>query len=620
VKARPQPISAASLIVVTLLYAWVSERATLPALLALGLAAAAAAGGRLSLGRGLERVGTALAAGAGAALAFTGEAIPPGPNALDRPWSALALAALLAATFRLFQREPEGGALVTTLAGLVALMASGEVPSGPVYTAAVGLYLALSLLAMRAGDRGRPSVFTLPRRAFAIAFAMLGSIVALAAVATRTLPPLSDWTTLHLVFAGGDRTTVGFSDRFWLGSLDGMLESDEVVMRLDGPRVDHLRGAVFDHYERGRWTDAHPGGAKSLPVADRPAEGPSLVRATRAGGERNRHFLPLGAHRVTPGEESALVDRFGAVRVPDDTAATVTFEVGDGEGLPIAPPAPEDSAIPAELGPTIDRLLSAWSAKEGDPEQRVATIASHLESDFTYARDFRRHHREPLLDFLGSDPRGHCEYFASAAVMLARGAGVPARVVAGYRVAEENPIGGYWIVREKNAHAWAEVYLPGKGWQTIDPTPAASLAQDQRHTMSFFAALGDTIAALWQRAGSGDAAVRGRQALAAIAVVVLLFVLWRRRRRLARERKGAAAAHAVEAPPEDLARLFEALARAGLARSPAEPLERFASRLDEAGRSEAAALVRRWAAHRYGGVGAAAPLLAEIQRHAAGLG
>ncbi len=82
----------------------------------------------------------------------------------------------------------------------------------------------------------------------------------------------------------------------------------------------------------------------------------------------------------------------------------------------------------------------------------------------------------PLLDydsvddFLFNTRSGFCGHYASAFVTLMRGAGVPARVVTGYLGGEWNPIGGYFIVRQSDAHSWAEVWLEGRGWMRVDPT------------------------------------------------------------------------------------------------------------------------------------------------------
>ena len=80
---------------------------------------------------------------------------------------------------------------------------------------------------------------------------------------------------------------------------------------------------------------------------------------------------------------------------------------------------------------------------------------------------------DPVDDFLFSQPAGHCEFFASATVLLLRAAGVPARYVTGFRGGEWNSIGGYVAVRGERAHAWAEAFVAGAGWTRVDATPPA---------------------------------------------------------------------------------------------------------------------------------------------------
>ena len=85
--------------------------------------------------------------------------------------------------------------------------------------------------------------------------------------------------------------------------------------------------------------------------------------------------------------------------------------------------------------------------------------------------------RYPVDEFLFETRRGFCEHYASAFVFLMRAAGVPARVVTGYQGGEMNPLGDYLIVRQSEAHAWAEVWLEGQGWRRVDPTAAVSPAR-----------------------------------------------------------------------------------------------------------------------------------------------
>jgi hypothetical protein len=77
-------------------------------------------------------------------------------------------------------------------------------------------------------------------------------------------------------------------------------------------------------------------------------------------------------------------------------------------------------------------------------------------------------------EFLFETRRGFCEHYASAYTLVMRAAGVPARVVTGYQGGEVNPIGGYLVVRQSDAHAWSEIWVDGRGWMRIDPTAAVA--------------------------------------------------------------------------------------------------------------------------------------------------
>lgn len=97
-----------------------------------------------------------------------------------------------------------------------------------------------------------------------------------------------------------------------------------------------------------------------------------------------------------------------------------------------------------------------------------------------YNREFTYTLRPPALgsdsvdEFLFDSQKGFCEHFAGSYVFAMRAAGVPARVVAGYQGGEWVNGEKYLLVREYDAHAWAEIWLDGRGWQRVDPTAAVS--------------------------------------------------------------------------------------------------------------------------------------------------
>ncbi len=106
---------------------------------------------------------------------------------------------------------------------------------------------------------------------------------------------------------------------------------------------------------------------------------------------------------------------------------------------------------------------------------------------------------DPVEDFLVNRFTGHCEYFASAAVLMLQAVGVPARVVNGYKGYEQNSVSGQYEVKQKHAHAWLEAYIDGH-WETLDPTPASARdeAVSQTSQLAWWKDLGRTFNDKWR--------------------------------------------------------------------------------------------------------------------------
>ncbi len=117
-------------------------------------------------------------------------------------------------------------------------------------------------------------------------------------------------------------------------------------------------------------------------------------------------------------------------------------------------------------------------APTADQWDRIASrFQAYLCANYRYSIETRQVEPglDPTVDFLKNRQTigGHCEYFASAMVMMCASVGIPARIVTGYHGGEFNTLGGFYTVRQKFAHAWVEVFIPGRGWVTYDPSPAA---------------------------------------------------------------------------------------------------------------------------------------------------
>jgi hypothetical protein len=135
----------------------------------------------------------------------------------------------------------------------------------------------------------------------------------------------------------------------------------------------------------------------------------------------------------------------------------------------------------------------------------VASTVRHLQTAYRYtlAPGAFRPGGDPLAEFLFEKKAAYCEYFATAAVVLLRLQGVPARFVKGLSVGPHTDVGGgLHVVRESDAHAWIEAWLPGEGWVEEDPTPPGQLAGARGQPGAFERVLERARAALratWNR-------------------------------------------------------------------------------------------------------------------------
>ncbi|MGI9304149.1 MAG: transglutaminaseTgpA domain-containing protein, partial [Gammaproteobacteria bacterium] len=131
--------------------------------------------------------------------------------------------------------------------------------------------------------------------------------------------------------------------------------------------------------------------------------------------------------------------------------------------------------LPQGAAPRGQELAEQWRATLPGPAAIVnRALEFFSEQQFSYTLNPPILGASPVDEFLFDTRQGFCEHYAGSFVVLMRAAGIPARVVTGYLGGEWNPLGEYLLVRQADAHAWAEVWLPGEGWQRVDPTAAVS--------------------------------------------------------------------------------------------------------------------------------------------------
>lgn len=488
---------------------------------------------------------------------------------------------------------------------IAAVTAAGQTNGGVVYTAGAPLFALATVVCMRVA-RGRVVGDAPPasRRAFAVVVvAGAASAIGLA----LALPPAERLVAPRVAELFAERGDVaGFSSSMRLGSTRGMLMSDTIVLRVRAPRgvrVDYLRGVAYDRYELREWTSTLDAARRTVHTRTDLDAAPIRVAFARdapvARRGDARWFLPAGAcDLATPSGAIAFDD--AAVAHPDGfewRIDDVSFRL-DGCAPPAAPAAPRasDRALPTKIRLQLAPIAAQWTEGATDDRAKVEAISRRLAS-YGYSLSVKREFaRDPVVDFITTHKEGHCEHFASALALLARASGVPARVVSGYRVREEdeNAIDGHWVVRERNAHTWVEAFYDG-AWHAHDPTPLAEPAA----RAGTLADLGEALAAYADRLQKRTAAF----ALAALGALVLVVM---RVARAVRKRARRTRRTAPDPPLPSYAALESALAAAGHARDAAEPLERFAARVAASAApwaDEAARAVVEYAALRYGGEG-----------------
>lgn len=282
-----------------------------------------------------------------------------------------------------------------------------------------------------------------------------------------------------------DGARAGLSDTMAPGQLSNLALSGEPAFRVrffTPPPVQarlYWRGPVLDFFDGLTWSrgaSQASGRDLHLRVDGEPVEYEVTLEPSRARWVFTLEMpdelpeVPGHALRISPQFELTTADPLGS-RVRYRASSHLRFALQRG-------PALDDARrwllLPYGFNP---RALAAGRALRqlADPMQRVeAVLAQFSAQPFQYTLSPPLLGRDTVDEFLYGTRSGFCEHYAGAFVFLMRAAGVPARVVTGYQGGEINPLDGYMTVRQSDAHAWAEVWIAGSGWQRVDPTAAVA--------------------------------------------------------------------------------------------------------------------------------------------------
>lgn len=279
----------------------------------------------------------------------------------------------------------------------------------------------------------------------------------------------------------------GFSPQVRLGSIGPVKRDPTIVMRVSGPSLGagtasiYLRGAVFDAFDGRNWLGTTA--ARRMVASD--ADGRFAIgRVVDGQPSMAIRAEPLDTPVLfTPERTDALVGPFAAVLIDDDEIYHLPFPSGIRQTYdiwlrsPTEPRAAEAHTEPRYLrqvdSPRIAELAAQAAADAATRRGQAFAVERFLRTRYDYTLDVPGGEDRPVETFLFDRGSGYCEHFASAMALMLRTLGIPTRLVTGFLVQEWNPFGGYAIVRQGDAHAWVEAFLPESGWTRFDPTPPA---------------------------------------------------------------------------------------------------------------------------------------------------
>lgn len=276
----------------------------------------------------------------------------------------------------------------------------------------------------------------------------------------------------------------GLSDQMSPGEISDLSLSAEIAFRarFDGalpePRERYWRGPVLSAFDGMRWSVIVPSAQAKPALIDFHGE-EYRYQVTLEPHQRNWIFaldLPASWDRrgITMNRDLQLISQRPVRRLTGYNVVSHTEFTAD-LSLPQRL-VTRNLGIPADRNPKTQALARQMLAEAGHAELFISRVLQMFrEQEFFYTlQPPRTGYKNSVDDFLFTTRQGFCGHYASAFTLMMRAAGIPARVVTGYQGGEYNRLGDYLVVRQADAHAWSEVWLPGRGWQRVDPTAAVA--------------------------------------------------------------------------------------------------------------------------------------------------
>jgi transglutaminase-like putative cysteine protease len=275
----------------------------------------------------------------------------------------------------------------------------------------------------------------------------------------------------------------GLSDSMSPGSIENLFMDDSAAFRVEfessipPPSQMYWRGPVFWDFDGRTWRRGFMG---------------SNIRAERRPEARTAPWKYTV--QIEPNERKWLYALEYPATVPANSRLTMDFQILSQRPLTqlreysmVSDPDFIDTPVlkqelrmqaldlPEGYNPRSAVLAQQFRSETTKDRELIRKLLTYFnEEPFHYSLQAPLLGRDSIDDFLFETRRGYCEHYASAFTVLMRMAGIPARVVTGYQGGWYNELGDYLLIKQSDAHAWAEVWLEGEGWTRVDPTAAVS--------------------------------------------------------------------------------------------------------------------------------------------------
>ncbi len=419
----------------------------------------------------------------------------------------LASMILILAAIKLLQKKSHKDWIFLYLISFFEVLLAAGLSISPLYLASFILYLLVSICAIvlfeirKTSQIVKNSQFkeTKLTRLPLTAISLLVLIIAFAAPLFFILPRVGGAGLGSN--SNGLSGITGFSDSVRLGAIGRLKQNNEIVMRARLDRAGernfnnlHWRGIALDTFDNKGWRKSKTADDKSVikreadffmfgfsstkenitvqTVYLEPIDTPVLFALAR----------PVA---IQGNLQNVFLDAEDAVSFSRNTFDRLSYKVFSDRSLPdikalkndngvYLPEAQRYLQLPDELDERISQLAAQVIGNSNNRYDKAKAVEKYLQTQFGYTLEMKASGEQPLADFLFNVREGHCEYFASAMAIMLRTQGIATRLVNGFQQGEYNETADVFVIKQKDAHSWVEVYFPKEdAWIPFDPTPFA---------------------------------------------------------------------------------------------------------------------------------------------------